>query len=189
VKHRLVRAADVTPQPWRNGGGATRELLAWPRAEGWRVRVSVAAIDRDGPFSAFPGVVRWFAVVDGAGVELTIGERTQRLRRAGPPVSFRGEAETYCRLIDGPTQGLNLMLSGVAGAMVLAADGRAHRVARNSACGLFSAVAGRCGDIEVPPRALLWFDEAPATLTFVAGERTQEPIGWWLTAAAAGGAR
>ena len=28
--------ADVAPQPWRNGGGVTRELLAWPAAGDWR---------------------------------------------------------------------------------------------------------------------------------------------------------
>ena len=58
------------PQPWRNGGGVTRELLAWPDGGDWRVRVSVADIDADGPFSAFPGVERWFAVLEGAGVAL-----------------------------------------------------------------------------------------------------------------------
>ena len=26
----LVRLADLAPQPWKNGGGTTRELLAWP---------------------------------------------------------------------------------------------------------------------------------------------------------------
>ena len=58
--------------PWRNGGGVTRELLTWPPLSGddWAVRVSVATIDKDGPFSAFPGIQRWFAVLDGAGVQL-----------------------------------------------------------------------------------------------------------------------
>ncbi len=26
----IIQADDVTPQPWRNGGGQTRELLVWP---------------------------------------------------------------------------------------------------------------------------------------------------------------
>ena len=51
-----ITADDVAPTPWRNGGGRTRELLAWPHVADWKVRVSIADIDRDGPFSAFPGV-------------------------------------------------------------------------------------------------------------------------------------
>jgi environmental stress-induced protein Ves len=34
------------------------------------VRLSVADIERDGPFSAFAGLIRWFAVLSGAGVLL-----------------------------------------------------------------------------------------------------------------------
>ena len=33
-----VCAADVAPQAWRNGGGSTRELLAWPAGADWRLR-------------------------------------------------------------------------------------------------------------------------------------------------------
>jgi hypothetical protein len=29
-----VHLADVPPSPWKNGGGTTRELLAWPSAQG-----------------------------------------------------------------------------------------------------------------------------------------------------------
>lgn len=54
-----VSAEDVQPQAWKNKGGMTRELLAWPHAHDWVLRVSVARVERDGPFSAFPGVHRW----------------------------------------------------------------------------------------------------------------------------------
>lgn len=34
TRHRI--ALDTVPrQPWRNGGGSTRELLAWPDATDW----------------------------------------------------------------------------------------------------------------------------------------------------------
>ena len=67
---RLVDLAATAPQPWRNGGGLTRELLAWPGSGDWVLRVSVADIEADGPFSAFPGIDRWFTVLSGAGVRL-----------------------------------------------------------------------------------------------------------------------
>jgi uncharacterized protein len=40
----LVRVAEIAPVAWRNGGGVTRELLAWPDPEDWLLRVSVADI-------------------------------------------------------------------------------------------------------------------------------------------------
>lgn len=65
----MIGVDRVEPQPWRNGGGTTRELLAWPRgAAEWQLRISVADITRDGAFSRFDGIDRGFAVVDGAGV-------------------------------------------------------------------------------------------------------------------------
>ena len=44
----------MLPQPWRNGGGRTRELLVWPAGDGlggttdWQLRVSVADITKNG---------------------------------------------------------------------------------------------------------------------------------------------
>ena len=34
----LVRLQDCPAQPWRNGGGLTRELLAWPQGQAWQQR-------------------------------------------------------------------------------------------------------------------------------------------------------
>jgi len=181
----LVRTIDVAPQTWRNGGGATRELLAWPGAADWRVRVSVADIEADGPFSTFPGVQRWFAVLKGPGVLLDIAGRPHLLTRNDPPLCFDGAAATECRLIDGPTRDLNLMLRDATGLMQIADDGQTWE-SRAMKCGLFTAVAGRCSaggiDIAVPAYALLWFDAAPALLVFTASERPAAAIGWWLAA-------
>lgn len=182
----LVRLIDVPGQAWRNGGGVTRELLARPSAADWRVRVSVADIDCDGPFSAYPGVERWFAVLKGAGVELAIDSQVRRLARGDPPLRFAGDAAVHARLIDGPTQDLNLMLHGAAGSMQGIVDAEAWQPA-SAQCGLFSAVAGLCeaegqDTIEVSAYTLLWFDTAPPALRFTAGQRPAALIGWWLAA-------
>jgi environmental stress-induced protein Ves len=182
----LVRSHDVAPQAWRNGGGVTRELLAWPACDDWRVRVSVADIQADGPFSTWPGVRRWFAVLKGAGVELTIDGVAQRLTRSGAPLAFAGDAATHCRLLDGPTRDLNLMLRGARGGLRLADDGLPWQP-RAAQCGLFTAVAGHCradaGEaVALPAYALLWFDPAPASLRFVAGQRPAGATAWWLDA-------
>ena len=181
-----IRADDIAPQAWRNGGGTTRELLARPSSGDWRVRVSVADIESDGPFSLHAGVHRWFAVLKGAGVELTIDGRTQRVTRNDGPLDFDGAATTHCRLLDGPTRDLNLMLRGASGGLRLAEDGLPWQP-QAAQCGLFTAVAGRCEAaqreaIALPAYALLWFDAAPASLRFLSAQRPAGATGWWLEA-------
>ena len=119
-----IRAAEVAPQAWRNGGGRTRELFAWPAGPDWTLRLSLADIEADGPFSAFPGVQRWFAVIEGAGVVLGLAAGALRLTPASEPLCFDGAEAPACRLIGGPTRDLNLMLrGGVRGCLLRAVDG------------------------------------------------------------------
>jgi environmental stress-induced protein Ves len=181
-----IALADTPPVPWRNGGGVTRELLAWPHGGDWQVRISVAEIASDGPFSSFPGVDRWFAVLSGGGVALTIDGR-ELVRRAGdPPLAFSGEAPVACRLLQGPSRDLNLMLRGIAGAMLPAVAGEAW-TPRARRCGLYALVAGRCRagavETELPADSLAWFDPAPASLAFHPDGAEPGPVaGWWLAA-------
>jgi hypothetical protein len=188
MRPRLVQLLDVTAQPWRNRGGVTRELLALPAGESWQVRVSVADIDTDGPFSRYPGVQRWFTVLQGQGVVLTIDDTVHRLVPGSSPLRFDGAAAAQAHLIDGPTRDLNLMLRNTGGSMRCAADGQAWAPPTAGSCGLFSAVSGRCRTdglpaVEVPAYALLWFDAAPPSLTFSAGQAPAGQIGWWLATA------
>jgi environmental stress-induced protein Ves len=176
----IVRTADVPAQPWRNGGGVTRELLARPDHDRWQVRVSAADVAADGPFSAFPGVTRWFAVLEGAGVVLTIDGVEHRCSAGAEAVAFAGDAATHCRLIDGPTRDLNLMLRGVRGELRRVVPGAAWRP-RTRECGLFATGAGSCrwvghADPEaMPADALRWWPAAPDAIAF-------DGAGWWLSA-------
>lgn len=99
----LVLADRVAPTPWRNGGGCTRELFVWPDAAHWALRISLADITQDGPFSAFPGVQRHFAVLAGAGVRLGFAQGERCLTPQSPPCVFDGALAPHCRLVDGPT--------------------------------------------------------------------------------------
>lgn len=111
-----VNAAAVTPTPWRNGGGLTRELLRLPAADvavptdDWLLRISLADITADGAFSAFDGMTRWFSVIAGAGVQLRWPDSTRELRAADAPLMFDGAAAPYCQLLAGPTRDLNVMV-------------------------------------------------------------------------------
>ena len=106
----LIRLEDVPATPWRNGGGVTRELVAWPQAADWTWRMSVAEVGQSGPFSSFDGVGRWFAVLAGSGLQLTVNKQPHRLTTADAPFFFDGAASTDCQLTDGATQDFNLMV-------------------------------------------------------------------------------
>lgn len=108
----VIHLGEVPPSPWRNGGGVTRELVAWPHAQDWRWRMSVAEVTQGGPFSVFDGVQRWFAVLGGAGVCLTLDGSRHALSAASVPFCFDGATPVDCQLLDGATQDFNLMLRG-----------------------------------------------------------------------------
>jgi uncharacterized protein len=116
-----IAVDSVPPQPWRNGGGSTRELFTWPGGTApWQLRISVADITQDGPFSAFDGVDRWFAVLQGDGVRLGLpGDAPQTLNCSSPPLQFDGGAAPDCWLTGGATRDLNLMLHRSAGRALL----------------------------------------------------------------------
>ncbi len=157
----MTRLGDAAPALWRNGGGVTRELLAWPAPGDWRVRLAVAEVERDGPFSPFPGVWRWFAVLSGAGVRLTVDGKATELTPRDAPFEFAGAAPTRCELLAGTTRDFNLMArSGTARMHRVvhshAAQGRAASlVAVYSHAG--NARVGCAGEtLELPPHTLAW---------------------------------
>ncbi len=111
--HRVLSPAEYRRVPWKNGGGHTTEIAAHPADGGmtsfvWRV--SVAEIDRDGPFSLFPGVDRTLVLLSGAGIRLTGAGDPLELRARYEPVTFAGEAAIDCTLTGGPTRDFNLMV-------------------------------------------------------------------------------
>ncbi|MGI5399676.1 HutD/Ves family protein [Streptomyces sp. CA-135486] len=109
---RVLRAADRTAVPWKNGGGVTREIALWPEGAGtddfdWRI--SLADVAADGPFSAFPGIARTLTVVEGAGMDLTVGGQQTLAAERYLPYDFPGDVEADGRLLAGPVVNFNVM--------------------------------------------------------------------------------
>jgi uncharacterized protein len=111
----VLREVDYATVPWKNGGGLTREILKVPQdadAVAFDWRLSLATIERPGPFSAFEGYDRTLVLVRGAGVELDFGAHGRAtLRAPGQSAAFDGGWTTSCTLIDGPSSDLNLIVS------------------------------------------------------------------------------
>jgi uncharacterized protein len=107
----LIRWDDHQLVPWKNGLGMTREVANGHRPDGSMLwRVSLATVDRDGPFSDFTGYKRVIMMLEGEGMRLDFGSHgTAWLERPFVPVVFDGAWLTSATLMDGPTRDLNVV--------------------------------------------------------------------------------
>ena len=110
---RCIDVGAIAPQRWKNGAGLTREIALGPAGAGlddfgWRL--SVAELERDAPFSAFPGIDRCIVVIDGAGMALHDSAGAP-VRTLAPlePWAFEGEHALHARLALGPCRDFNVM--------------------------------------------------------------------------------
>ncbi|WP_176041545.1 HutD/Ves family protein [Burkholderia stabilis] len=113
VNATMIRAADLVALPWKNGGGVTREIGAWPPGaalDAFAWRVSVADVGAAGPFSRFDGIDRTLVLLSGAGMTLAeAGGARHVLDTPLARADFAGEAAIDATLHDGATRDFNLM--------------------------------------------------------------------------------
>ena len=109
----VIRHADHVLVPWKNGLGMTREVANAHRADGsllWRI--SLATVDRDGPFSDFAGCKRIIMMLSGDGMTLDFGPHGRAvMHEPFVPVIFDGGWQTSATLHGGPTRDLNVVTS------------------------------------------------------------------------------
>ncbi|MDQ0620663.1 HutD/Ves family protein [Arthrobacter globiformis] len=119
----IIRFADLKPQPWRNGGGVTRELAshrggassdvaasgATSSDDGaWDWRVSIADVTSAGEYSPFPGMERVLTVVEGELLLLAVDGTEHPLERYRP-FRFAGGADSSSALPTGDVRNLNVI--------------------------------------------------------------------------------
>jgi hypothetical protein len=107
----ILYARDRVESPWKNGGGVTTEVAVFPPRAGlddFSWRVSIAKVERGGPFSLFPQIDRKLALLDGRMSLQIAGRGAVELSSASAPVEFPGDAATDAT-IDGPVIDLNVM--------------------------------------------------------------------------------
>jgi environmental stress-induced protein Ves len=120
MRVRVLRRADYRRMRWKNGGGWTTQLATFPEKSAPEVsadanapfdwRISIAEIESDGAFSAFPGCDRHIALLEGIGMELRFdGAETQRLELRLRFVPFAGEVPVFGKLLAGPVRDFNVM--------------------------------------------------------------------------------
>jgi environmental stress-induced protein Ves len=108
----ILRAAERSAVPWKNGGGLTREIAVHPRGSdlaNFDWRVSLAEVHRAGPFSSFAGVDRHMAVLEGQ-LELSVaGREALSLFPESAPLTFPGDAAAFAEPRQPPVTDLNVM--------------------------------------------------------------------------------
>lgn len=105
---RHLTPADYTAMPWANGRGTTIEMLRENGPDGGlRLRLSMASVVEDGPFSIFPGIERNLTVISGPGFDL-VGEN--RITAAPlKSVAFRGDVPMAAEGVTAPSDDFNVM--------------------------------------------------------------------------------
>ena len=106
----VVRFAELTAVPWRNGGGVTREVMSagGSGSQGFDWRISIAQVNEPGPFSTFSGVDRIITVVEGEGMDLVI-DGVEHALGLHELLRFDGASRSSCTRLAGPVRDLNVM--------------------------------------------------------------------------------
>ncbi|CAN5366405.1 hypothetical protein BH10PSE2_BH10PSE2_03690 [soil metagenome] len=109
----VLAAADRVAMPWKNGGGVTREIAAWPVGSGledfdWRI--SMAEVRKPGAFSLFPDVDRVLTVLEGRLALTFAGEKLLVLGATSEPLSFPGDRPCWGEPVGKAVLDLNVMV-------------------------------------------------------------------------------
>jgi len=97
--------------PWKNGGGETTELFLDPEGlEDFNIRISVAQVNQNGPFSQFENIDRCLLILTGDGVSLEFNDRVVRLDKNSDPLWFKGEENIFSKLMGGNVTDFNVMM-------------------------------------------------------------------------------
>jgi uncharacterized protein len=112
--HVLFERDQLTPAPWKNGGGVTREIVRMParsQIDDFSWRASIAELSAGGPFSTFEGVDRVIVLLSGAGVHLrsSDGAVDHMLGTPLAPFAFAGESDISASLIGGSSSDFNIL--------------------------------------------------------------------------------
>lgn len=114
-----IPRATQRDEPWANGAGTTTVVLREPDTAHWNVRVSVARVEHDGPFSELPGTRRTLVPLD-APMTLRLADGRELHAPRFGTLRFAGSPASAGILPDGATRDFNLMLRGDARGDVLA---------------------------------------------------------------------
>ncbi|GDX83215.1 hypothetical protein LBMAG42_50260 [Deltaproteobacteria bacterium] len=164
--------ARRTTMPWKNGGGVTHELWRTPKAgPEFDLRISIAEVAANGPFSLFPGIDRIITLLSGEGFRLRGGPIDQVVGTVGAPFAFGGDVPLTCTLLHGPVRDFNVMIRrgcGLGARVRLAQGGLLPREGFVLPLDDDAEVHGAWGLIPLPREELTVLDEMAGATVLVA---------------------
>lgn len=98
----------IPSKPWVNSAGTRQELASSQQRAPTAWWLSVAKIERNCPFSTYPGLARLHVIISGPGTHL-VGEGVDMYARPMVPVAFDGDTALECRLNGGPCTAFNVI--------------------------------------------------------------------------------
>jgi uncharacterized protein len=104
--------ADYRIMPWANGRGQTTELLREDGPDGLLLRLSIAVVSQNGPFSILPGIDRNLTVISGPGFWLR-GDGVTLHAAPLTPVTFSGDNPIAATDVAGVSEDFNVMTARV----------------------------------------------------------------------------
>ena len=114
TKFSLHRMADCAPSLWKNGKGETFQRFILPvnsDLTNFDVRISMARVQTDGPFSIFPNINRHLMVLEGRGLTLTSSYFDSiELNAESSAFEFDGQWHIDSRLLDQEVLDFNVMV-------------------------------------------------------------------------------
>jgi environmental stress-induced protein Ves len=142
---KVIKRGRYRAMRWRNGRGRTLEIAREPAAgQKFAWRLSLAEIEHDCDFSAYPGYRRALVLAGGNALRLHFrGRGTCSLGAARRYVRFDGSWNTRCAIPDGRCTDLSLIVAsraagpaGILRAPVDRVPGRGVRVVSSGSVGL-----------------------------------------------------
>lgn len=177
-----LRKADYLRSPWKNGGGETLQVAIAPQGAAlgdfdWRI--SLSAVTSDGAFSSFPGIDRTLCLVAGTRIDLSIDGTLVSVRAPHAAHFFRGEADCFARLPEGPIVDLNIMTRRTAFAQKVVGVGEGSRLRASDRGSCWFVAVRDCIATSGGQSVIVAAEDA---LRLDPGETVElaEGAGWWI---------
>ncbi|MCX7354919.1 MAG: HutD family protein [Alphaproteobacteria bacterium] len=108
----IFRFSELTPRPWPNGRGVTRDVANKKSGNGshdWLI--SIAELVEDAEFSHYEGCNRILTLVRENSIDLHISELSPLRCNPLVPVHFPGDRPTRCTMVGGPSRAFNVVIN------------------------------------------------------------------------------
>jgi environmental stress-induced protein Ves len=120
----LFKFSQCQATPWKNGLGSTFQRYIWPLdadLDNFDVRISMARVQTNGPFSIFKGIDRHLSLLEGNGLRLNFTDNSATnkpsasrpaidLSQTSRPYAFKGEWSINSELIGSKVLDFNVMV-------------------------------------------------------------------------------